>query len=35
MNITFCVSGATDDESRELLARMGMPFQAEAPAKTK
>jgi len=29
MNITFVVKNATDDESRELLARMGMPFQNE------
>jgi large subunit ribosomal protein L5 len=30
MNITFVVKNATDDESRELLARMGMPFQNES-----
>jgi large subunit ribosomal protein L5 len=29
MNITFVIRNATDDESRELLAQMGMPFQAE------
>lgn len=29
MNITFVVKNATDDESRELLARLGMPFQSE------
>lgn len=34
MNITFVVSNASDDESRELLARLGMPFQAEATGKT-
>jgi large subunit ribosomal protein L5 len=32
MNITFVVRNATDDESRELLAQLGMPFQAEEPA---
>ena len=35
MNITFCVSGATDDESRELLTQLGMPFQAEPENKNK
>jgi large subunit ribosomal protein L5 len=35
MNITFCVSGATDDESRELLTQLGMPFQTEAQGKDK
>lgn len=29
MNITFVVKNATDDESRELLTRLGMPFQTE------
>jgi large subunit ribosomal protein L5 len=29
MNITFVVRNASDDESRELLAQMGMPFQTE------
>ena len=33
MNITFVVKNATDDESRELLTRMGMPFQAEGADK--
>ena len=33
MNITFVVKNATDDESRELLARLGMPFQAEGADK--
>lgn len=28
MNITFVVANASDDESREFLERMGMPFQA-------
>lgn len=27
MNITICVRNATDDESREMLAQMGMPFR--------
>lgn len=35
MNITFVIKNSTDDESREMLAQMGMPFQAEEPAKTK
>ena len=35
MNITFVVRNATDDESRELLAQMGMPFQTDEPAKKK
>src|SRR6185503_5313666 len=29
MNITFVIRNATDDESRELLTQMGMPFQVE------
>ncbi|ADB17281.1 ribosomal protein L5 [Pirellula staleyi DSM 6068] len=29
MNITVVVRNATDDESREMLAAMGMPFQTE------
>jgi large subunit ribosomal protein L5 len=33
MNITFVVKNANDDESRELLARLGMPFQAEGADK--
>jgi large subunit ribosomal protein L5 len=33
MNITFVVKNATDDESRELLAHLGMPFQAEGAEK--
>lgn len=33
MNITFVVSNATDDESREMLRMFGMPFQAEATGK--
>jgi len=37
MNITFVIRNATDDESRELLTQMGMPFQTEElkPAKKK
>jgi large subunit ribosomal protein L5 len=31
MNITLVVRNATDDESRELLAQLGMPFQTEEP----
>lgn len=29
MNITFVIKNSTDDESREMLTQMGMPFQAE------
>lgn len=29
MNITFVIANASDDESREMLTAMGMPFQAE------
>ena len=29
MNITFVTTADSDDEARELLARFGMPFQAE------
>ena len=29
MNITFVIRNATDDESREMLTQMGMPFQTE------
>src|SRR6187455_2790007 len=32
MNITFVIRNASDDESRELLTQMGMPFQTEEPA---
>ncbi len=35
MNITFVIRNSTDEESREMLAQMGMPFQAEEPAKGK
>jgi large subunit ribosomal protein L5 len=35
MNITFVVRNASDDESRELLAQMGMPFQIDEPGKKK
>jgi len=35
MNITFVIKNATDDESRELLTQMGMPFQTEEPKQTK
>jgi large subunit ribosomal protein L5 len=29
MNITFVIRNATDEESREMLTQMGMPFQTE------
>lgn len=29
MNVTFVVANASDNESREFLERMGMPFQSE------
>lgn len=35
MNITFVVRNASDDESRELLRILGVPFQAEAAPKAK
>jgi large subunit ribosomal protein L5 len=35
MNITFVIKNATDDESRELLTQMGMPFQTEEPKPAK
>ena len=35
MNITIVIKNGTDDESRELLTQLGMPFQTEEPAKTK
>jgi large subunit ribosomal protein L5 len=35
MNITFVVRNATDDESRELLTQMGMPFQTDDPVTKK
>lgn len=35
MNITFVVRNATDDESRELLTQLGMPFQSEQPPPTR
>ncbi|MGC4001641.1 MAG: 50S ribosomal protein L5 [Pirellulales bacterium] len=35
MNITICISGGNDDESRELLRAMGLPFKTEEDAKSK
>jgi large subunit ribosomal protein L5 len=35
MNITIVIKNGTDDESRELLTQLGMPFQTEEPAKAK
>ena len=29
MNITIVIRNGTDDESRELLTQLGMPFQVE------
>jgi len=34
MNITFVTSTSSDDEARELLRRMGMPFKAEENGST-
>jgi large subunit ribosomal protein L5 len=31
MNITFVITNSSDEESREMLAQMGMPFQTEEP----
>jgi large subunit ribosomal protein L5 len=33
MNITFVISGTSDDESRELLRLLGMPFKREEEKK--
>jgi large subunit ribosomal protein L5 len=33
MNITIVISGGSDDESRELLRAMGLPFRTEEPKK--
>ena len=35
MNITFVIRNASDEESRELLAQMGLPFQTEEVKKEK
>jgi large subunit ribosomal protein L5 len=35
MNITIVIKNGTDDESRELLTQLGMPFQTEETAKAK
>ena len=35
MNITIVIKNGTDDESRELLTQLGMPFQTEEPVKTR
>ena len=36
MNVTFVIANASDDESRDFLAQMGMPFQSdEKPEKKK
>jgi large subunit ribosomal protein L5 len=35
MIITFVIKNATDDESREMLTQMGMPFQTEETPSTK
>ncbi|MCI0357560.1 MAG: 50S ribosomal protein L5 [Planctomycetaceae bacterium] len=32
MNITFVIKNSSDEESREMLAQMGMPFQTEEPS---
>lgn len=31
MNITICISGGSNDESRELLRAMGLPFRVDEP----
>jgi large subunit ribosomal protein L5 len=33
LNVTFVISNATDNESREFLERMGMPFQSDEKSK--
>ncbi len=35
MNITICISGGSNEESRELLRAMGLPFRVEEPKKKK
>jgi large subunit ribosomal protein L5 len=35
MNVTFVISNATDNESREFLERMGMPFQSDEKTEKK
>lgn len=35
MNITICISGGSNDESRELLRAMGLPFRVEEPKSKK
>src|SRR3954462_10428772 len=35
MNVTFVIANASDDESRDFLAHMGMPFQGEEEKKKK
>jgi large subunit ribosomal protein L5 len=35
MNVTFVIANATDDESRDFLAQMGMPFQNEEKVEKK
>jgi len=35
MNITFVIKNASDDESREMLTQMGMPFQTDEPTTKK
>jgi large subunit ribosomal protein L5 len=35
LNVTFVIANATDDESRDFLAHMGMPFQSEEEKKKK
>jgi large subunit ribosomal protein L5 len=35
MNITFVIRNASDDESRELLTQMGLPFQTDEPKPVK
>ncbi len=35
MNITICMSGGSDQESRELLKLLGLPFKIDEPKKSK
>jgi large subunit ribosomal protein L5 len=35
MNVTFVIANSNDDESRDFLAQMGMPFQSDEKVEKK
>ena len=35
MNVTFVIANSSDDESRDFLAQMGMPFQSDEKVEKK